>query len=483
MTGPAPVRGDPGAPVRALAAQVVHRVAERGENLDAALAAVLEPALPARDQARVQALAYGSLRWHHLHRALIARLLHRPLRPRDRILESLLSVGLYQLREPRQPGYATVSATVAAARLLGQPRAAGMINALLRGFQRDGATLLAAVATASEEARWSHPQWLIDALRTDWPAHYQAILAAGVQAPPMWLRVNQARTSSAAWCALPGAPTASAALPALPAAVRLKAPTDVQLLPGFADGLVSVQDAAAQLAAPLLDAAPGMRVLDACAAPGGKTAHLLESTGGRLALTALDSDARRLVRVRETLARLGLAAEVIAGDATQPAGWWDGQPYDRILLDAPCSGTGVIRRHPDIKLLRRPGDIAALVERQRAMLVALWPLLRPGGRLLYASCSLLRAENDRLLAGFLAATPDATAGESPLPEQLGAFRPAGAPGWYLLPGRGAADGPGPDPDDGLDHVAVAGDGCGGRDTDGFYYGLIERRPDQPWRIT
>jgi 16S rRNA (cytosine967-C5)-methyltransferase len=457
MSTRGPGRDDPGAGVRALAARVVHRVVERGHNLDTALAAELDPALPARDQARVQALAYGSLRWHHLHRALIGRLLHRPLRPRDRILESLLSVGLYQLREPRQPGYATVSATVAAARLLDQPQAAAMINALLRKFQREGVGLLDAVTAASEEARWSHPQWLIDALRADWPGHYEQLLHAAQQPPPMWLRVNLARIGAGAWQALPGAPATSAALPALPAALKLAVPSDVATLPHFADGLVSVQDAAAQLAAPLLGPGPGMRVLDACSAPGGKAAHLLEAAGGDLALTALDSDPRRLPRVSQTLQRLGFQARVIAGDATRPADWWDGQPYDRILVDAPCSGTGVIRRHPDIKLLRRPADIPALAARQREMLAALWPLLRPGGQLLYATCSLLREENDRVLAGFLTATPQARAAASGLPAQVGAVTLPGAPGWYLLPSAG---GPGP-----------------AEDTDGFYYGLIERRPD------
>lgn len=448
--------GDPGAAVRALAARVVHRVVERGENLDSALAAELDPGLPHRDQARVQALAYGSLRWHHLHRALIGRLLHRPLRPRDRILESLLSVGLYQLREPRQPGYATVSATVAAARLLDQPRAAGMINALLRKFQREGAGLVDAVAAASEEARWSHPQWLIKALRADWPGQHERLLAAAQQPPPMWLRVNLARISAEAWQSLPDAPAASPPRPELPAALRLDVPADVATLPGFADGLVSVQDAAAQLAAPLLAPGPGMRVLDACAAPGGKAAHLLEAAGGELALTALDNDPRRLGRVSQTLQRLGLEAQVIAGDATRPADWWDGAAFDRILIDAPCSGTGVIRRHPDIKLLRRPADIAALAARQQALLLALWPLLRPGGRLLYATCSLLREENDRVLAGFLARTPGAHLAASELPPQVGAVTLPGAPGWYLLPGVGPA---GP-----------------AEDNDGFYYGLIERRP-------
>lgn len=458
MSTRGPARDDAGAGVRALAARVVHRVAGRGENLDASLAAELDPALPPRDQARVQALAYGSLRWHHLHRALIARLLHRPLRPRDRILESLLSVGLYQLREPRQPGYATVSATVAAARLLGQPQAAGMINALLRKFQREGAGLQDAVIAASEEARWSHPRWLIDALRADWPAQHERLLAAVQQPPPMWLRVNLARIGRAAWRALPGAPATAEPVPALPAALKLAAPVDVAALPGFAEGLVSVQDAAAQLAAPLLGAAPGMRVLDACSAPGGKAAHLLEAAGGDLALTALDSDPQRLARVTQALERLGFQARVGAGDATRPAEWWDGEPYDRILVDAPCSGTGVIRRHPDIKLLRRPADIPALAARQREMLAALWPLLRPGGRLLYATCSLLREENDRVLEGFLAATPDACLAASELPAGLGAVTLPGAPGWYLLPGAGGAS--------------------GAEDTDGFYYGLIERRPEQ-----
>jgi len=407
--------------------------------LDAALAAPDPGGLSDADRSQVRALAYGALRWHHRHRQLLGRLLDRPLAAQDRLLEALLSVGLFQLLDARQPEYAAVSATVAAARWLGKPRWAGVVNASLRRLQRERAALMATVL-ADEEARHSHPAWLIARLQRDWPQAWEGILQAGQEAPPLWLRVNQARlTTQACLDQLEAAGVPAAAGP-VPGALRLERALPVSDIPGFAAGDLSVQDAASQLAAPLLGARPGMRVLDACAAPGGKAGHVLEQARGPLDLLALDVDATRLERVRENLLRLGLAATLQVADATAPAHWWDGRPFDRILLDAPCSGTGVIRRHPDIKWLRRASDIAPMARRQAALLRALWPLLRPGGQLLYATCSILHEENDAVITAFLADHADAVPATPPPGVLPGWLRSMAGVGWQALPGDAGTDG-------------------------------------------
>ena len=426
-----------GALTRALAARAVAGVLARGQTLDAALDAVLATAaeLADRDRAQVRALAFGAVRSHHRHQALLKLLLNKPLQGDDRTLEALLSVGLFQLEDPEQPDHAAVSATVEAARLLGQDRAVGLVNASLRRYQREAASLLDRLR--ADPAAWhSHPTWLLDRLRADWPDRWQAIAAANQQRAPLWLRVNRNRTTLTDYAARLGAEIGVGAAPlaGFPDALRLDSAVPVQQLPGFAEGLVTVQDAASQLAAPLLAPEPGMRVLDACAAPGGKSTHLLEVAGGKLDLVAVDIASDRLALVESNLRRLGLEATVLAGDATEPASWWDGRPFDRILVDAPCTATGVIRRHPDIKLLRRAEDVSGLVRRQRLLLERLWPLLAAGGRLLYSTCSLLRAENQDLIGGFL------TTGVA----RLEPGTPA--PGLQLLPGD--------------------------RDTDGFYYALM-----------
>jgi len=426
---------------RALAARAVAGVLARGQTLDAALETLLAGTDPGirsladRDRAQVRALAFGAIRGHHRHRALLQVLLDRPLKGRDCTLEALLSVGLFQLADPEQPDHAAVSATVEATRLLGQERAAGLVNASLRRYQREAPALLDRLR--AEPAAWhSHPAWLLEQLRTDWPEHWQQIAAANQQHPPLWLRVNRNRVSVADYAAQLAAELGLRATPldGFPDALKLDAAVPVQRLPGFADGLVSVQDAASQLAAHLLAPEPGMRVLDACAAPGGKTGHLLEHAGGQLDLTALDISAERLTQVESNLRRLGQRATVLVGDATEPATWWDGRLFDRILLDVPCTATGVIRRHPDIKLLRRAADVPALVGRQRLLLERLWPLLKPEGRLLYSTCSLLRAENQEQVGRFLAQFPARLEPGTP------------HPGLQLLPGE--------------------------RDTDGFYYALM-----------
>ncbi len=446
-TGGEPPRAsnNDGARSRALAALAVDRVLGKGASLDDAFAQVLTDELPGRERSRVRALAYGTLRWHHRHRLMIADLLERPLRSRDRVLEALLSVALHELIEARQPPYASISAAVDASRQLGRQRASGLVNAALRRFQREQDALLSR-ALAEDEGRYSHPRWLIERLRTDWPRLWGAILAATLAQPPMWLRVNRTRTTREDYAKRLEASTgiATDAPAAYPDALRLARALPVASLPGFEDGDVSVQDAAAQLAAPFLAAEPRMRVLDACAAPGGKTTHLLELAAGDLALVAVDANAARNELVRGNLRRLGCTAEVVTADLREFAASAGGPRFDRILLDAPCSATGVIRRHPDIKFLRRPEDIDAMAERQLEMLHASWQLLVPGGRLLYATCSVLRQENDELVARFLAARPDASEVRLDAPDAADLV----GPGLQLLPGT--------------------------PNTDGFYYALMER---------
>jgi 16S rRNA (cytosine967-C5)-methyltransferase len=291
-------------------------------------------------------------------------------------------------------------------RALNKDWAAGLVNAVLRNFQRRGDSLLQS-ACADEVALHAHPAWLIERLRSDWPQDWAAILAANNTRPPFTLRVNRQRLTRDEYLDVlsrAGLPAEAVAHSAQ--AVRLERPVPVSALPGFMRGDVSVQDAAAQLAAGLLELAAGQRVLDACAAPGGKTSHILETEPG-VALVAMDIDASRLQRIESNLARLSLQAELLAGDAGRPDEWWDGRLFDRILLDVPCSGSGVIRRHPDIKVLRRADDIDALVDRQVTILDAMWPLLAPDGMLLYCTCSVLKVENSGQFANFLARHADA----------------------------------------------------------------------------
>ncbi|HJP38130.1 MAG: 16S rRNA (cytosine(967)-C(5))-methyltransferase RsmB [Gammaproteobacteria bacterium] len=440
-----------GVATRAAAAFTVDQVLSKGRSLDRALSLARSNQLPVRDQALVKALAFGALRWHHRHRLIIRELLDRPLRSRDHIIEALLSVGLFQLIDMRQPGYASVSATVEATRELQRPRAASLVNATLRRFQREQDTLLATVLDA-DEGRYSHPQWLIDCLRADWNGRAQQILTSALIRPPMWLRLNLARVDAAAYVkALQSEHGIGVTrLAGLPTAICLEQPLSIDELPGFTTGLVSVQDAGAQFAAALLDATPGMRVLDACAAPGGKTGHILERGGGQLEVIAVDIDANRNAMIRQNLERIGYTAEVITADAEQP---WPGDSnargsFDRILVDAPCSATGVIRRHPDIKFLRRYDDIGVFAARQGRLLDALWPLLKPGGRLLYATCSVLRVENHEVIGDFLRRQPKASEirlSQVDMPETVVA---ESGPGYQLLPGPA--------------------------NTDGFYYALMER---------
>ncbi len=355
-----------------------------------------------RDRGFTQDLAFGTARWQPRLSALAAKLLQKPFKAADADVEALLLVGLYQLLYTRVPAHAAIGETVGCADKLKKPWAKALLNAVLRRAQRESEALLAELEH-DPVVRTAHPRWLQKSLKAFWPDQWEAICAANNAHPPMILRVNRRHHSRDAYLQL----LTEAGINATPCVfsvdgIVLEAATDVRALPGFAEGWISVQDEAAQLAADLLDLAPGQRVLDACCAPGGKTCHILEVEKDLAGVVAVDLEAKRLVRVRENLARLGLSAELIAADGRDTATWWDGKPFQRILLDAPCSATGVIRRHPDIKLTRQPDDIAALAVLQGELLDALWPTLEVGGILLYATCSTLPTENTEVIEAFLA---------------------------------------------------------------------------------
>lgn len=426
-----------GAAVRAAAARVVDAVASSGRSLDDMLVSI-EGEVAERDRPLLRMLCYGTLRSHWRLQSWIDQLVERPLRKRDSIVRSLLSVGLYQLTDTRIPDHAAVAETVEAARVLRRPKYAGLLNACMRRFQREA---IGAAEPQTDEARFDHPAWLIDAIRRDWPDDWEGILRENNERAPMWLRVNTTRVTREEYLEQLGkAGIQAAATEAHRAALRLAEPVPVDALPGFAEGDVSVQDGAAQLAAPwLLNSASG-RVLDACAAPGGKSAHLLEAGQGSIDLTCVDVDPQRLESVAQNLDRLGLAATVCAGDASDPEEWWNKKPFGAILLDAPCSASGVIRRHPDIKLLRRPGDIDRLAALQTSILGGLWSLLAPHGRLLYVTCSVLAAENDEIIGAFLDSHADARENDLLPNNNISAVMRQKTCGYQVLPGSSGMDG-------------------------------------------
>jgi 16S rRNA (cytosine967-C5)-methyltransferase len=357
--------------------------------------------------ALVQELVYGTLRWYQRLSGVAALFLARPLKAKDHDLHTLLLTGLYQLRHMRVADHAAVDLTVAAAEALNKRWAKGLINACLRSAMRE-AERVDATINKYDELRYSHPAWLIDAIKREHPDAWQRVLEANNERPPMTLRVNLRRTARLEYLERLQAQGLTARVHGtVESALMLDTPVPVEQLPGFAEGDVSVQDAAGQLAAVLLDAQPGERVLDACAAPGGKTAHILERTAG-IEVWAVEIEPSRLERLRHGLARLGLTAHALLGDASEPSAWWDGRGFDRILVDAPCSATGVIRRHPDIKVRRRPEEIAKLRQTQARLLDGVWPCLKPGGKLWYATCSVLRAENREQLREFKDRHADAT---------------------------------------------------------------------------
>jgi 16S rRNA (cytosine967-C5)-methyltransferase len=388
-----------------------------------------------RDRGFTQDLAFGTARWQPRLSALAAKLLQKPFKAADADVEALLLVGLYQLLYTRVPAHAAIGETVGCADKLKKPWAKALLNAVLRNAQRESATIFAELER-DPVVRTAHPRWLQKSLKAFWPEQWEAICAANNAHPPMILRVNRRHHTRDAYLGL----LTDAGIAATPCVyshdgIVLEAAADVRSLPGFAEGWISVQDEAAQLAADLLDLAPGQRVLDACCAPGGKTCHILEAEPKLAGVVAVDLEAKRLVRVRENLERLKLSAELIAADGRDTQAWWDGKPFQRILLDAPCSATGVIRRHPDIKLTRQPDDIAALAVLQGELLDAMWNTLEVGGILLYATCSTLPTENTEVIEAFLARTPGAR--ELDLATAAGIKQPHGR---QLLAQEGGHDG-------------------------------------------
>lgn len=443
MSQQRPAKGGSGQEVRAAAARaLVPVLTDKGS-----LAGLDEHSVIARDRGLLKELCYGTCRRLPRLGALANKLLKQPFKKRDSDVHALLLIGIYQLLYMRIPAHAAVGETAGAARLIGKEWATRVLNGCLRRLQREAEALQADV-DREEHVALEHPPWLLAALRDAWPDQWRAIAEANNEPGPMTLRVNQHHNDREAYLAQLVEQGLSGYLcPHAPDGITLNTPCDVSVLPGFEHGHVSVQDEAAQLSAALLGPAlaprPGAHVLDACCAPGGKTAHLLEQFD--IALTAIDSDNQRLGRVDDTLNRLGLTAALQHADATQQE-WWGGTLFDAILLDAPCSGTGVIRRHPDIKTLRRKEDIRQLAKLQQQLLDNLWPLLRPGGTLLYATCSVLPAENADQIEAFLARTPDA---KVTMPSDVAWGIPSGE-GRQLFPAQGSHD--------------------------GFFYARLEKRP-------
>lgn len=420
---------------RLAAAQCVLQVWQQGQSLADSLPVALDR-VNERDRSFVQALVYQTVRHFQELDALTRQALKKPLKKKDLDVHCLIMVGLCQQRYLATPDHAAVNATVEATRLLKKPWARGLVNAVLRKAMRHELTV-----PDDETVVWNHPPWLIDRLRRAWPDHWQSILEANQHPGPMTIRVDAWAGGRDGWlqqledAGLSGRPTAVS-----PRGVTLDTACAVHRLPGFEAGAVSVQDEAAQMAAYWLDPQPGDRVLDACAAPGGKTGHLLALMAGQGELLALDASARRLTRVEENLQRLGQQATLRCAPAEQTDAWWDGRPFDRILLDVPCSGTGVIRRHPDIKLLRRPADIDTLIGLQADILRAVWQTLKPGGVLLYATCSVLPAENSGQIERFLSRNSDACIEPLPMADLPPTHGLPGPYGEQWLPQTEGADG-------------------------------------------
>ena len=429
---------------RALAVRTLLAVLQDGETLTVAAERAAAACTDLRDAALLKELCYGTLRWQLRLQALLNKLVERPLKSADLDLQLLLLLGLYQLSALRIPAHAAVQQTVEICRDLRKPWATKLVNGVLRRYLRERETLDVALQD-DPVARYAHPRWFVGLVQQDWPGHWQAILEAGNQRPPLTLRVNRRRLTRDDYLQkLATVRIEARACSHAEDGVTLAAPMDVKQLPGFDAGECSVQDEAAQLAAELLDLKPGLRVLDACAAPGGKTCHILERQADLAVVVAVEQDAGRAGRIRENLQRLRLKAELVVADAAHTRDWWDGKVFDRILLDAPCSASGVIRRHPDIKLLRTPMEVDQAVALQRRLLGALWPLLAPGGKLLYATCSVLGRENAMQVDGFLAV-------------EAGARAVALPSGWGTTAGAGR-------------QILSGEDGM-----DGFYYACLEKR--------
>jgi 16S rRNA (cytosine967-C5)-methyltransferase len=415
--------------IRALAAKCTFNVVDKGRSLSEELPDFQLKA-EVKDKALLQELCFGVLRYLPELENDVRQFIDKPLKGKQRVFHFLMLVGVYQIKYMRIPDHAALSETVNACKPLKNAHLKGLVNAVLRSFQRDQANN-ESPSTLPEPIAFNHPSWFINKVKAAYPEQWQNILVANLARPPMWLRVNQQHNSIVQYQQkLAQLDIEISQQDKTSGALLLTNPIDVNKLPQFSDGHVSVQDAAAQQAAIILQAQAGERILDCCAAPGGKTCHMLELEPS-LEMTAIDVEAHRLSRVQENLQRLQLDAHLIAGDATQPNTWWDGKLYDRILLDAPCSATGVIRRHPDIKWLRKADDIEKLSALQQQILKNIWPLLKSGGTLLYATCSILPQENDQQIEQFLANNSDATLVKINDSDQIG---------WQILPSEKNMDG-------------------------------------------
>lgn len=390
--------------VRAAAAQVIHNVL-RGQGSLSSLLPATQHQVNEQDRPLLQELCFGTCRYHPQLSAYVECLVDKPLRAKDGDIQALLLLGLYQLLHTRIPDHAALGETVEVTRFLKKPWATNLVNGVLRQFQRDKSKLDELLAR-NQAFQSNHPAWLEGMLRKAWPEYFDQIIEANNAHPPFTLRLNTKTISREEYLSqLQLSEIEAKATPYSPYGITLANPCDPRKLPLFSEGTISVQDEAAQLCGDLLELKPNMRVLDACSAPGGKTGHMLELEPS-LQVTALDSEPRRLERVRENLARLNVTANIIAGDASEPSTWWDGEKFDRILLDAPCSAIGIIRRHPDIKVLRTPEEIIKLAELQHKIINSLWSLLKPGGILVYATCSVMPKENSQIIENFIKNKPD-----------------------------------------------------------------------------
>ncbi|MDK9355053.1 16S rRNA (cytosine(967)-C(5))-methyltransferase RsmB [Lelliottia sp. V106_10] len=414
--------------LRSMAAQAIEKVVEQGQSLSNILPP-LQQKVSDKDKALLQELCFGVLRTLSQQEWLINKLMSRPMTGKQRTIHYLIMVGFYQLLHTRIPPHAALAETVEGAVAIKRPQLKGLINGVLRQFQRQQEELVAEFSQS--EQRFLHPEWLLKRLKKAYPQQWETIVEANNQRPPMWLRVNRIHHTRDEWLALlEQADMSGFTHDAYPDAVRLASPAPVQTLPGFDQGWVTVQDASAQGCITYLAPQNGERILDLCAAPGGKTTHILEAAP-QASVLAVDVDEQRLSRVYDNLKRLGLKAQVTQGDGRTPSEWCGDEKFDRILLDAPCSATGVIRRHPDIKWLRRDRDINELAQLQSEILDAVWSHLKSGGTLVYATCSVLPEENSQQITAFLKRTSDAA---------LHTTGTADNPGIQNLPGAEEGDG-------------------------------------------
>ncbi|MBS1269243.1 MAG: Ribosomal RNA small subunit methyltransferase B [Gammaproteobacteria bacterium] len=388
--------------------------------------------LEKNDLALLKELSFGTLRWFWRCKGVIEQLVARPLKKRDRIIEAVMAVGIYQLEHMRLPPHAAIHATVQTCATLDRTGFKGFVNAVLRNFQRHRDEL---IQTLPESGRSAHPAWLWQAIRNEWPEHASSIIEANNTRPPMTLRVNTRAVSVTRYLeALRAERIEAVPLEHAPSAVVLSRPINLERLPGFEQGWVSVQDASAQLLTELISPVSVQRVLDACSAPGGKLTHMLEAFPG-LEVQAVEVDSERARRIEENLERLRVKANVLVADAANPDQWWDGRPFDLVVLDVPCSATGVIRRHPDIKVLRRLSDIDRFSEVQKRLLNRLWRMVKPGGHMIYVTCSILARENQEQVNKFLQRTRDSREERFQLPLGLARRR-----GWQILPNPQGGDG-------------------------------------------